>query len=138
MRICSADKANMNRPVPAVERLIAAAALLGAFLVMASIFSPTESPADLPTSEEDQKTTQSDPHAGLFSFGTLETDQYRVEIYGTSDGPRYSVYNTANGEELGVLLSEDQVAEWFEDLQLPVADFSVPDQIMLVPPDLDH
>jgi len=126
----------MNRPVPAVERLIAAAALLGAFLVMASIFSPAESPADLPISVDDQNATQSDPHEGLLSFGTLETDQYRVEIYGTSDGPRYSVYDATNGRELGILLTEDQVADWFDDLQLP-ADFSVLDQIMFVPTDLD-
>ena len=120
-----------------MERLIAAAALLGAFLVMASIFSPTESPAGLPETTPDQTATPVDPHQGLLSFGTLETDRYRVEIYGTNDGPRYSVYDATGGSELGILLTADQVAEQFVDLQLPSTDFSVPDQIMFVPTDLD-
>ena len=127
-----------------MERVIAGVTLFISFLVMASIFVPESSHAGDEGSHgavnghaRDGDRHSTDPHAGLLSLGSVEEDCYAVHIYATSRGPRYSVYDMTNGEELGVLLSAEKVSEYFPDLPLPELDFSANTQLMLVDPTVD-
>jgi hypothetical protein len=143
-----ADKPIMNvswsylQRVPfRLRRVLAAAALVVAFLVMASIFSPDRSKAGSyappnepprrsnPTTsaagimqEADESSTN--PHEGLRSLGTLEYAKCAVQIYSTPVGPRYSIYDLASHKLLGTLLSAEQVNLQFPELKLPQTDFS--------------
>ena len=117
-----------------MERLIAGITLGLAFLVMASIFVPERTHAGGETGHE-TPAGSTDPHQGLRSLGTLEDDCYRVTIYATTHGPRFSVSDRYEGRELGALLTADQVGRYFPDLLLPGMDFSAPMHLMLVDPD---
>jgi hypothetical protein len=107
-----------------------------AFLVMASIFVPEFSQAD---SNQPGRITlkdgdSTDPHLQFVAMGTIEDDQYRVEVYGGGDQPRYTVYDATDGRELGVLMTADEVAAWFPDLPLPDMDFDTDGVLMLAEP----
>ena len=132
------DKWAMKRLPPTAERLIAGLGLCLAFVFMASIFAPDLSQAGdnqstEPTSAAEQST---DPHEDLLSLGTIEDDNYRVRIYTGERGPLYSVYSASDGQELGVLLSADEVAAWFPDLPIPQMDFAGQSPILLAEPDV--
>lgn len=114
-----------------------------AFIAMASVFVPFDSygerdsidtpdPAVVPPHEQHGSV---DPHEGLAQIGTLEHSCYFVRVYATEREPRYSVYDRTDGRELGVLLSEEQVEEWFPELPLRGIDFEAPKQYMMVPTD---
>ena len=119
-----------------MERVLTAVVLVIAFLVMASVFAPDRTRAGHHGDKTDAtpSATSSDPHSHLMSLGTLESGRYRVDIYATADGPRYTVHDAADGSELGVLLTAEQVAEWFTDLQLPSTDFSASPTLMFTDP----
>jgi hypothetical protein len=123
-----------------MERLIAAVTLLICFLVMASIFAPGPTQAGERDGHDQQhlqpeQGVSTDPHAGLLSLGMLEDSCYAVHIYATSHGPRYSIYDSTDGEELGVLLSAEQVERYFPELPLSRLDFSATTTLMLAEPD---
>jgi hypothetical protein len=122
-----------------VRTVFATIGLGAAYLVMASIFEPdrTEAqpggravdrsrpgaPADV-TTEDDAPST--DAHHGLRSLGSLETGTYRVSIYSTGVGPRYSVYRRADDALLATLRTAEQIAAEFPDLPLSTIDFDAP------------
>ncbi len=123
----------MKRLSPGLERLIAAAALGVAFLFMASVFvpdfiqaQPHEQPAGGP----------GNAHTGLRSLGTIEDDRYLVHIFSGPEAPLYSVFDRAEGTELGILMSAELAAERFPDLPIPSMDFGVGSPIMLADPDV--
>lgn len=110
-----------------VHRVLAILALGTAFLVMASVFSPQRMLAQprRATSPSQSTAASTDPHDGLRSLGSVESLSHVVRIYAAAQGPRYSVFTHA-GEELGVLMTAEQVARYFPELQLPEVDFSAP------------
>jgi hypothetical protein len=140
---------NMKFISPPMQRLLAGLALIGAFLVMASVFVPLDTGAEplvpltpfephipSPQSELDGSAPpwpSVDPHEGLRSLGSLEQGSYIVFIYATEGGPRYTVYERSNNQEIATLLSAERVQELFPELPLPSIDFSGPRQIMLAP-----
>ncbi len=115
------------------RRSLAVGALALGFLVMASVFVPDRIRAGEGVGSGRSGST--DPHKSLLALGTIEDDSYLVRIFATPDGPRYSVYDTIDGSELGVLLTEEQVAKWFPDLPLPTMDFDALGPLMLTEPD---
>jgi hypothetical protein len=68
----------MKRLSPALERIFAGVGLCLAFVLMASIFAPDRTQAE----EKERRSLEpsgepsADPHAGLFSLGTIEDDRY--------------------------------------------------------------
>ena len=110
-----------------MERLIAGICLTIAFVVMASVFNPGGSHAEdhhgatAAHSHLDAALPpgSSDPHLGLPSLGAVEDDGYRIEIYATDSGPRYTIIDLKRGLEVGTLLSIEQATDWFPDLHLP-------------------
>jgi hypothetical protein len=148
----------MKQLSPGIERLIAAAVLCAAFVVMASIFVPASSPASDERADSSGSRSpaaagheardsasashhhgsvnrhssgeSTDPHADLISFGQIEDGCYIVQIYATESGPRYSVYDTIDGRELAVLMTAQQVARYFPDLPLEDLDFSTGSLLM--------
>jgi hypothetical protein len=119
-----------NTPMPVrsssmVRRLCAAAGLVGAYIVMASVFSPDRSRAGSyqQISDPTAAIPSTNPHEWLHSLGSLETLRYSVRMYSTDRGPRYSIYQATTGEELGVLLSADDVLRFFPDLDLRAIKF---------------
>jgi hypothetical protein len=108
-----------------------------AFLVMASIFAPAPSQAEdhgptantkhrddgstgqvRPVAHEGGDFPTTDPHEGLRALGEVEDGCYRVMIFSTSIGPRYTIYDADTNAELGALLSVAQVEQYFPDLPL--------------------
>jgi hypothetical protein len=139
---------------PMLKRLTVLLVFAVAFLAMASVFSPERTKAGgvglnpVDGSEQQRMTTPRephptaasiDPHEGLRSLGSLESARYAIHIYATNSGPRYSIYERADqstakvagqgveGREAGVLLTADQVNQWFPEIQLPAMDFSATD-----------
>ena len=106
-----------------MERVVAGVCLTIAFIVMASIISPGGSHAEGTDGPHHGAAhpigASSNAHAGLPSLGVIEDGDYRIEIYATSEGPRYSLFELESGEEVGTLLSLEKVTEWFPDLHLP-------------------
>lgn len=128
----------MKRLPPRLEQFIVAIALGGAFLLMASVFVPDFTRADSGVVERpvDPAFTEpsTDPHEGLASLGSLESGRYVVRIYGGENEPLYSIYDAADGTELGVLLTAEKVAEWFPELPLPNMEYGTDSPIMLAEP----
>ncbi len=122
----------MKRLSPGLERLIAAAALGVAFLFMASVFVPDFIQAQ---SRQRPAAGAGSAHAGLRSLGSIEDDRYLVHIFSGPDVPLYSVYDRADGTELGILMSAELAAERFPDLPIPSMDFGIGSRIMLTDPD---
>lgn len=126
----------MPRLAPSVERLLVALVLSMAFLFMASIFVPGSSRAQFVGDEgkAGSGAYSTVAHEGLLSLGELESPQYRVKVYATTSGPRYSVLDS-DGNELGTLLTSEQVAQWYgEDLPLPKLRADSPQQLMHAEP----
>lgn len=126
-------------PNALIEKLVAGLALAFAFIVMASVISPAPSEAgdhDDGSHSPENPLPSTDPHEGLISLGSLEGDEHHILIYSTELGPRYSVYDAADGTELSVLITAERVAEWYPQLPLPTIDFDTPElQIMLAEPE---
>ena len=120
-----------------MERVVAGTCLAFAFLVMASIFNPGGSHAD---DAAGQGTTYvSTAHEGLVSLGTIEGEGLHVLVFSTDDGPRYTVIDAEDRRELGTLLTEEQVASRFPELNLRsmnIDDSTGP--IMMVDPDTNR
>ncbi len=132
-RVETADKPPMKWTSALTRRSLAIGGLALGFLVMASVFVPERIRAGEGVGSSRPHST--DPHKSLLALGTIEDDSYLVRIFATPDGPRYSVYDTIDGSELGVLLTEEQVAKWFPELPLPTMDFNALGQLMLTEPD---
>jgi len=135
----------MRRPSPTVERLLAAACLAAAFLVMASVFAPDFTEASAPPQHgaaAPPRTTGAPPRPepatapaapAARSLGTLVDDAYRVEILAGLDGPRYTVFD-ANGRELATALTAEEAATLFPELPIPSMDTGSGTQLMLAEP----
>lgn len=106
-----------------------------AFIILASVFVPESSEAESGGSDRHGiEPVSTDPHESLHSLGTLEDDEYVIQVYATDAGPRYSVYDRADRAPLSVLITADQVAERYPELPLPGMDFDTPQQMMLAEP----
>jgi hypothetical protein len=123
----------MGLPGSVMRRLLAAAAMIGAFVLMASIFSPDRSKATVekiadPTVYGDDSTDphSTDPHKGLPSLGSIEGVHYSVRAYGTAHGPRYSVFDVRSNRAVGVLLTMQDVERYFPEVHLDGLKFDVP------------
>lgn len=140
---------------PVLRRVLTLAACLGAFMVMASVFSPDQTraggPVDslrgVPPKSVEYPTAHSssngasgfdhsstNPHEGLMSLGTIEDRGYTIHIFATDGGARYTIYENATGEELGALLSAEQVHRTFPDLELPSMEFNGESPLMMAEP----
>jgi len=144
-----------------MERVIAVAALGIALIVMGSIIVPSESPAGSSEAEGDHSSSGSDHAPGvdqaeegerhsaehssaaghdLPNIGIFEGRRYRIAMFATDVGVRYTVIDATTGETLGELLSLKQAKQWFPDASLWDTDFSAPsesdsDTIMYTDPD---
>lgn len=119
-----------------VEKLVAGLSLGFAFIVMASIFSPAHTVAENTGHEQhgDPGHFSTDPHEGMTSLGSIENGNYRMMIYGTDFGPRYSIYNIETDELLATLISSEKVQERFPDLPLQTMEFTTPDILLFTNP----
>ena len=117
------------------RHLAVTAALVGGFLVMASVFAPDRlqaggegasvpAPIELPS-----EYYSSEFRRDMSLLGQIESGEYTVKFYGTADGPLYSVYD-ASGTELAELLTPRQIADRFPSLPLTDAHAVVPLRIM--------
>ncbi len=124
------DIQTMKVPPPTVRRIIVAGILAAGFLVMASVFAPDRSQADdRDSSSQQTPAAHSAAREGLPSLGQVSNDRYMIKIFGTPNGPVYSVYDKS-GVELGALLTAEQVTERFHGLHLPGARAGQPVQTM--------
>lgn len=139
----------LRLPFPA-RRIILMMILVTAFLVMASVFSPDRTRAGGIESSNDSGLTGPDfsvvgghdeapstnPHEGLRSLGSMQSNNFTVHIYSTQLGARYSVYDHSGSRLLGTLLTVEQVNQMFPELQLPGMDFSASENspLMLADP----
>jgi hypothetical protein len=139
-----------ERPTSRIERLVAGTILCLAFLVMASIIvpAPTQAGAQRESAPGVEPLSamapgpagppfSTDPHDGLRALGTLERSGCMVTIFATTLGPRFTIRDLENGEELGTLLDAQQVHAAFPDLDLPRLDFSADEDrsLMLAEPE---
>lgn len=127
----------MKSTAPNLQRILAAMAMCAAFLVMASVFVPLHSDAGdgmfFQLEGDDSRQHPSvDPHEGLESIGELEHRHYRVRVFATDGGPRFTLYDAENDSEIAALMSAERIAELFPELPLDSMDFSSPTQIMLL------
>jgi hypothetical protein len=126
----------MSAPSTTLQRLLTAAALLVAFVFMASIFSPESTRAGQRWHATDRDAVSTwmpsptlgeprsvDPHEGLRSLGQLDGLEYSVRIYDTSLGTRYSVIELANNCIVGTLLTIEDVERFFPELRLKELQF---------------
>ena len=144
---------NLNPPSPIIRRVLSGMALVLAFMVMASVFSPERTRAgglsdplpgipphsveygtvDRIVVEQSGSSNGSvNPHEGLNSLGAIEDRGYTIHIYATEVGPRYSIYENATGREIGALLSAEKVHQGFPELNLPTMEFNADSPLMLV------
>ena len=105
----------MRLPQPVFRRLLIVACFGTAFVVMASIFVPIGSQAEVAARIP----------RGARSLGRLESSRYVVEIFATTEGARYTVYGR-DGSVMGQMLTADQVAARFDGLDIPDARADVP------------
>lgn len=119
----------MTSPSFTVQRILAAAGLITAFVFMASIFSPNPSRANQPASAPaiaapkvavptPTVETSTDAHAGLVSLGQIQTNAYLVTIYSTTVGLRYTVTQRSTGKEIATLMSAQDIAKYYPELPL--------------------
>jgi hypothetical protein len=128
----------MTSPSFVLQRVLAAAGLVVAFVFMASVFSPSDTragqnavpiariPAGAAQNVGAPKSTRSpstDAHAGLASLGEIQTNAYVVRIYSTDLGPRYTILDSDDSSELATLMSAADVAQFFPELPLSEIDF---------------
>lgn len=60
-----------------------------------------------------------DPHEGLPLLGTLEGRCYRTMIYGTEEGPRFTVIPVDEPDPIAVLLDSRTLTKYFPDVPQP-------------------
>ena len=127
-----ADNAAMARFSMTIERLLVIVSLSLAFLFMASVFVPNESRAGNAEIADDRGISppSADAHAGMYSMGEIKGLRQTVKIFATSEGPRYSIYDT-DGVEIGTLLSIRQVIQHFND-DLPLGEFQADAPVQLM------
>lgn len=121
-----------------IQRVLAAAGLIVAFVFMASVFSPSDSRAGqsaapairLPTNAatvvrtpDSTEAPSTDAHSGLSSLGEIQTNTYIVRIYSTSVGPRYTIIDRRDDGEVATLMSAEDVAKFFPELPLSEIEF---------------
>jgi hypothetical protein len=138
-RLISADKTSMEtqsideRPLRVLRRVLVGLGCVLAFMVMASVFSPSQTRAVGPQAKSVQRSASvmssilehsTNPHEGLRSIGTIDDCTYTVHIYATDLGPRYTIIENATGNELGQLLSLEQVEMTFPELPLRAWEFN--------------
>ena len=126
---------------PFVKRIAITLTLGCAFIVMASIFTPERSRAGSTahragrqnarviqprSAGATQAIVSADAHAGLKSLGVIESGQYSLAIFATDLGPRYTILRTDSAEELGTLLTAEQVQQLLPELDLTSLDFTAP------------
>jgi hypothetical protein len=137
-----ADKSRMSlQDTPFVKRLAITLTLGCAFIMMASIFTPERSRAgnapqragrdnarviEPRPREHAEAMVSADAHAGLKSLGVIESGQYSLAIFSTDLGARYTIVRTETGEELGTLLTAEQVQQLLPEVELKSLDFSAP------------
>ena len=120
----------MIRAKTLAGRIAAGVALGVSFVLMASVFVPHGSRADLmppappapsiPLAPPESSALLSvDPHEGLRSLGSIVNDCYLINLYAGEGGPWYSVFDARDGRELGTLLTAEKVAAWFPELPIP-------------------
>jgi hypothetical protein len=130
----------MKRLPSSVKRIAAGSVLTVAFLFMASVFAPDLTlayPEPVPLMDPTgfiSNTVTSGSVNVPESLGVIESDRYLVEVFASPAGPRYSVIDRQNGAPLGLLMTADEVAEWFPDLPIPEMDFGVEGALMLADP----
>ena len=130
-----------------LKRILVTLTLGLAFIVMASIFTPDRSRASgeggAPRTSRghDRRSGangSTDAHAGLNSLGMIETGRYAIEIFATDSGPRYTITALDSGDELGTLLTTEQVQMLLPDVDIKSLDFSAnksdSQQLMLADP----
>lgn len=131
----------MNTISSKAERIIAGFVLGVAFLVMASIIVPHDTQASESDRQAPARFARSAPladgsvdaHAGLVEMGSIESSCYLVRIYGGGSQPLYTVFDIADGRELGTLLTVEQVESRFPDLPLSTIQFDGTNSSMLGP-----
>ena len=123
----------MNDPRSIIRRVIIGLGLLGTFVLTASVFAPDKSQArefglirDPIGTDESPAEASANPHEGLRSLGSFETAQHIIRAYSTDSGPRYSIYDARNHRELGVLMSAEEIARFYPEIQLRGVKFEVP------------
>ena len=123
-----------------IRRVVIAATLAVAFLIMASVFNPGLSQADeasrAPSQHVERHST--DPHDGLTCLGVLQHGRFNIELFAGATAPLYSVYDR-DGNLLATLRTAAQIEQQFPDLPIHSLDADTPappTQLLLVePPD---
>ena len=113
---------------PNARKLAVAALLAAAFLVTASIFAPDVSHATRTGTGAGPAPPEVVPAAlaqSLPLLVELEGRTYTVKVYGSPDGPRYTVYGS-QGATLAERLTAQQLTDRFPQLHLPDAWADVP------------
>jgi hypothetical protein len=116
------------------ERILTGLALGVGFLFMASVLVPQPRGAEAEPGATASPEGPADPHEGLASLGVIEDNKYSVQIFAGENGPLYTVFDQVEGATLGVLLTAEEVRQWFPDLPLPNMDFAAEEAIMTVDP----
>jgi len=131
-----------------LKRILITLSLGLAFIVMASIFSPDRSRASgdglAPRRSHHNQRNESanaestNAHKGLNSLGVIESGRYDIAVYATDAGPRYTIVARDRGEDIGTLLTAEQVQLLLPEIDLKTLDFSASEgkaeQLMLADP----
>lgn len=128
-----------------MERLIAALCFGFAFVVAASVIVPGGSHAEDDHNPLGAHVDEASSHAhapkeehGLPSLGSIEDNTYRIEVFATEDGPRYTIIELETGHTEAELMSEEQVHQYYPDLQLPGMGDDPFDGALLMADDAHH
>ena len=114
---------------PVVQRVLSAAVLGIVFVLTASVIVPDWTRADDGTLPSEDATSA---RSELPMLGSLESTRYRIDIFGSDDEPRYTVVDRGSGRVLGTLLTAQEMAYEFPDLDLRGTDFSTPSPLQLM------
>jgi len=122
---------------PRYTKVWAAAGLAAAFVVMASVFRPSEIVARNDHGDAGASPTatsprsSADPHHGAIMLGELRGARHVIRLFAGPDRARCSVYDI-EGREIGAMLSIEQASRVIDDpvLRDRLSDVSSSDLLM--------
>lgn len=144
LEIADLNHMNLSRiipdrvPVPLARTLVAFGFLIAFFAVAAVIHpgSSTARPTTIPEYPLENPGVDTESATETVTLGTLESNQFRIEILAGSDEPRYNVYDSL-GNTIALSVTEDELYRIDPLLDITNMNGESAPALMLLEDDLD-